>query len=240
MSPQKKTATRHRASGLGLVDAIMSIAIVSGLLVGSLSMLGAVTKAGMIQAEKSQGGALAQQLMQEILHFSYEEPATESGSIGDKGDSSGMSTDPMTQLPVPPVFGPESGESGGNRKKFDDVDDYLGWSASPPEKKDGTKLAKKVGYTRQVDVAYVDPTNPTSVFGTDQGLKRIIVTVTDSNGKSTTLTALKGRFGLNEQLPDVITIYLSGASVDLQVGANTASEIHSMVNFTNDIIYATQ
>ena len=92
-----------------------------------------------------------------------------------------------------PVFGRESGESGGDRTDWDDVDDYDGWSASPPQDKDGTVAGNRAGWARNVAVVWVDPTDPSQTVGSDQGAKWISVTVTRDGKLITSLAALRSR-----------------------------------------------
>jgi hypothetical protein len=76
-------------------------------------------------------------------------------------------------------LGPEAGEAtGGTRANFDDVDDYNGWSASPPVNKEGTPHANASEFMTSVTVDYVDPDDLTHAVGSEMGVKRIGVTVT--------------------------------------------------------------
>ena len=99
------------------------------------------------------GDSLAQDLMAEILNEAYEEP-----------DDA-------------PNFGRESGEGVGSRVNWDDVDDYAGWSKSPPKAKDDTILSGFDAWTRSVEVVWVKPADLNTVVGTKTGVKRISVTV---------------------------------------------------------------
>ena len=76
-----------------------------------------------------------------------------------------------------PVFGCESSESGVSRTDWDDVDDYHLWSATPPQDRSGTVLPNSTGWQRDVVVEWVDPSDPASTVGGDQGVKRVTVTV---------------------------------------------------------------
>ena len=89
-----------------------------------------------------------------------------------------------------PNFGGESGESGGSRIDWDDVDDYAGWSASPPEANDGTTLSGFEAWTRSVEVVWVKPGQLNTV-GAKTGVKRISVTVSRNDGPATELVAIR-------------------------------------------------
>ncbi|MDY6843556.1 MAG: type II secretion system protein [Thermodesulfobacteriota bacterium] len=84
------------------------------------------------------------------------------------------------------TFGLEEGESDTSRQDYDDVDDYNGWSASPPQRKDGTPMDSinppdYKNFKREVEVANVSDDNFTDVQddgSTDS--KRITVTVSST------------------------------------------------------------
>jgi len=144
---------QRRRRGLSLIEVSISTLLVGLVLVASMRSLGHVVRSRGTTSVNSRGLALAGQLITEILNTDYE----------DAGGS--------------PEFGRESGEFGGDREDFDDVDDYDGWSASPPEDQDGNALPNSANWQREVTVQFVDPNNPATVSGSEQGLKRITVTV---------------------------------------------------------------
>lgn len=130
----------------------MSMLVVGLMLVAALNTVGASRVTQTRNAEQSLGPMLAEDLMTEILSQAYEEPVDTPG------------------------FGRES-ESGGDRADWDDVDDYDGWSASPPQTKDGTDIPDLDGWGRSVIVQWVTPTM-LNVVGANTDVKRIDVTVT--------------------------------------------------------------
>ncbi|MCM2374806.1 hypothetical protein [Aporhodopirellula aestuarii] len=117
---------------------------------------------------QARGPQLAQQLMTEILNTDYK----------DQGPS--------------PVFGLESGESEVNRLDFDDVDDFNGWTKSPPQHRNGNPVANSTDWQRDVTVQWVDPSDPSTPSGSDQDLKRITVTVRYNGSVVMQLFALCG------------------------------------------------
>lgn len=145
----------------------MSIVIVGGLMVVALNTVGASTTAQYSTANHGRGRLLAASLLAEIMQQSYV----------DTGAS--------------PLFGLEVSESGLNRADFDDSDDYSAWTETPPKNKDGTSLPGPTGWTRSVAVSWVNPTNSTQIVGTDQGVKRIKVTVMHQGVVMAELTAIK-------------------------------------------------
>ncbi len=142
--------------GFTLVEAVMSMLIVGLMLVAALNTVGASKIAQSRNAEQNLGPMLAEDLLTEILGQVYEEP-----------DDT-------------PEFGRES-EPGGDRNDWDDVDDYNGWSASPPQNKDGTDIPDLAGWGRSVTVVFVNP-GLVDTSASDIGHKRIHVTVTH-NGR---------------------------------------------------------
>lgn len=144
--------TRH---GLSLAETVISIAIVGIMLVAALNTVGASQMTQKSMSDRSRAVLLAQDMMSEILRQAYQDPDSEPGS-----------------------FGLDSGEVGdGSRSLWEDVDDYDGWSATPPERKDGTVIPGLEGWGRSVQVAWANPANLSQKAGSDTRVKRITVAV---------------------------------------------------------------
>lgn len=160
---------RGHAMGAGftLIEAVMSILIVGLMLVAALNTVGASKVAQARNAEQVIGPMLAQDLMSEILSQAYEEPVS---SVS---------------------FGRETGEYSSSRPEYDDVDDYNGWSSSPPETKSNSNLSYLTGWSREVSVAWASTLDPQLTSVTATGIKRITVTVKYQGRTITTLTALR-------------------------------------------------
>lgn len=144
-----------------LVEVSMSILIVGVMLVAALNTVGAARVGLQRVGDRSRGTMLAQQLMAEVLAQAYEDPDYGPGSFGLGGDEVG----------------------DGSRALWEDVDDYDGWSASPPEDKKGNPLAGFDNWGRSVTVAWVNPDNPSAAVMSDTRVKSITVNVTH-NGAS--------------------------------------------------------
>lgn len=157
----------NRQAGFTLVEAVMSILIVGLMLVAALNTVGASKVAQARNAEQTIGPMLAQDLMAEILTQAYQEPDTT------------------------PAFGRESGEYSYSRSAYDDVDDYHGWSASPPKGKDNVALPDLAGWKREVSVVWVNSALPDVHSVTATGLKRITVTIKYQGRTVAKLTALR-------------------------------------------------
>ena len=155
-----------RTPGFTLVEAVISIVLVGVLLVAAINTLGATAVSKRNIEHQALGYTLAADLMAEILSQAYEEPV-----------------DTV-------IFGRESSESGGERTEWDDVDDYDGWSATPPETKDGEPLDGYDEWTRSVEVAFVNPTMLNEI-GTNTGMKRITVTASFNGVPAAELVAIR-------------------------------------------------
>jgi len=167
-------ATRARRRGLTcdakaftLVEVLLAILVMGTGLVASMRALAVILKA----SEASRNALVAQQLavglLVEIALLPYEDP-------------------------VSPTFGPEGGEVTGTRSQFDDIDDYDGWTASPPQKKDGTAEPGASGYTRSVLVVNVDMQDLTKVVADGSSdAKSVTVTVTRPGMTPVSLTAVR-------------------------------------------------
>ncbi|HUW81563.1 MAG TPA: hypothetical protein VMZ31_02055 [Phycisphaerae bacterium] len=186
-----------------LVEAAISVILVAAVLVGALSVMGSVARARELQGAQCRRATLANALMAEIFQAHYVDP----------NDGTG--------------FGVELDEMGGTRVNFDDVDDYAGWSASPPQTKDGTDLTGYEGWTRQVAVHYVQPTSPDTSHDNDHGLKRIAVTAIDDRGRKTQLVSLRSANGAFELTPEASATVVTWVGVELQIGDEDATRIGS-------------
>ena len=143
--------------GLTLIEVVASTMIVSLMAVAALNALGAATKSANSIGNRAVAAGMADELMSEILMQPYSDP---------DGSS---------------VFGHESGESFITRADFDDVDDYNGWNASPPQYRDGTTIPDRATWKQRVVVSRVVPSNPSQTTGTEQGAKQIHVTIQFEN-----------------------------------------------------------
>ena len=196
--------------GLTLVEAVLSVAVASVLILMSLSSMGSIAKGRRVANLGYQGTMLAEQLMTEICQNAYKDPG-------------GGTT-----------FGPESGETTtpATRNLFEDVDDYNNWTETPPKTKDGTTIPNFTGWTRTVAVAYINPSTM-AVSGTDTGVKRVTVTVTDSRGAVTTLVGLRSSSGQYDVHPAVTTTCVRWVGVQLQVGPDARYGITSGAGVPN-------
>ena len=199
-----------RRAGFTLVESVMSILIIGTMLVMVINTLGSSVRGMKIRQTQSRAPALASQLMAEILQASY------------------------ADLDETPVFGSEASEIGSGRSSFDDVDDYHNWSATPQDK-DGAELTDMDGWTRSVEVQYVLPADLTTTSATDEGIKRITVTVTDPFGHKDSMVAIRSDLGSADQAPSVESTFVTWAGVELQIGEQTGDRVVSGTNILNKV-----
>ncbi len=165
---RQNPSRRHIGRALTLAEAAISLVIIGVMLVAALNTVGASQATQKKMGDRNRAMLLAQDLMTEILRQHYIEPDDVAAAIGLEG-----------------------GENSGKRDRFDDVDDYEGWSTSPPQEKDGTVLNDFNGWYRSVAVSWVSPADLALAQGSDTGVKRITVTVTLNNVPLASLVAIK-------------------------------------------------
>jgi len=158
----------NQRPGFSYVEAVISVVILGTAVTAGLSMFGSYAHGVAFTFESAIARGLAAELISEITAREYQDPGAS------------------------PVFGPDSGEIA--RADFDDVDDYDGWSESPPAVADGTPLdgPNFVGFSREVVVSSVDDnTMTTDVTDGASNSKRIVVTVSRNGKPYTSFIAFK-------------------------------------------------
>lgn len=159
-----------RRRGLTLVESVVSILVVGVLLTGAMEALGRAHAARLRDSDRARAAALADDLMSEILALPFVEP-----------------DDP----PASPAIQLESGEDPSVRTMWDDIDDYHGWSASPPQTRGGDAIPGFDGWSRSVTVDWVDHADPTVPTGAAGPTKRIRVVVERPGGERLERAALR-------------------------------------------------
>jgi MSHA pilin protein MshD len=183
-----------------LVEALISVVILSVGLVAALNTLGSAARANAVLTTKRDGLLLGRELMGEIMASRYRDAQDNKGAIGR-----------------------EDSEKDDVRELWDDVDDYDGWSASPPQTKNGTPMDTYARWTREVAVNHVDTTSlaKTTLAVGETGLKRITITVTDPHGRTTTLEALRGVRDTSEPLTGYEEEVVSWVGIELHITDST-------------------
>jgi len=122
--------------GLSMIEVVISTALISVVLVGALNAVGQSAKTSEATHTSAMSAWLADDLMAEMMAA----PAAFTGVM---------------------ARGPESDEVGRSRSVFDDLSDYHGWTASPPQQMDGAVIPGTTGWTRSANV-----------YGADSALSR--------------------------------------------------------------------
>jgi len=165
---------RRPYRGITYVEVLVSAVILGAAVAGGLQALGHFAHGSASWEARSIANELAADLMAQIDALPFEDP---SGSAG---------------------IGVESGEVSGDRSTFDDVDDFHGWTASPPRNRANQELTAYGDFRTAVEVAYDDTViSPLGVTVPAGSIKRITVTVCRRRGAEwqplQTLTLLRTR-----------------------------------------------
>lgn len=149
----------RRQRGFGYIEAVISVVIMGTAVAMALHTFGAFARGAVFDRETAIATELAAQLAAEIRAQAFEDPGS---TI---------------------LFGPETGESDGTRQYFDDVDDYNGWTATPPKQRGGTSMTEYPNFTQSVVVVYDGSTD----------LKKITVTITKDGKTRAQVVLLRAR-----------------------------------------------
>jgi Tfp pilus assembly protein PilV len=183
--------------GLTLTEVTISTLLIGVLMVASLRTVESSLRNWNTASSSILGTALARQLLDEIQTVPYE-------------DADGS-----------PDFGLETGEATSfpTRARFDDIDDYDAWSASPPLDRAGNALADYSGWSRSVSIRKLAASNHAALASgaADEGLREILVTATAPTGESTTLRAWRTRVGGMQQTLGVDQTIVTWIGCTLQV-----------------------
>jgi type II secretory pathway pseudopilin PulG len=197
-------AALPRARGFSLVEAMVSAGIVGVMLVASVNLFGSAAKARVVDNNRRTALLLAHQLMSEVQQQPYKDES-------------------LLAL----LFGPELLET--KRSDFDDVDDYNDYREKSPLDRSGTPIPGYTGYERRVRVEWVHP-DTLSNAGTDTGLVRIEVRVTDPRGVETRVFALRSEHAVPVDPQPTGSTWVQWTGVELEVGGTTPRRATSGVN----------
>lgn len=197
---------RRFGSGFALVEAVIASLLVGLLFVTAMNVVAASRTSQALTLDRVIGQELAMDLLNEILGREYAEPFDT------------------------PLFGRETGETADIRANYNDVDDYHGWSASPPRHPNGTVMSEYAGWRRSVQVAWVDPAAPDAVAGEDRGAKRIVVTV-ERQGRTAARAAAIRTAAWSNPVPEPERVSDNRPPVAVAQGAPLVVGRNSLVSF---------
>lgn len=190
--------------GVTLMEVAISTALVGVVLVASLETLAGAVRAGRETSDQLMGQALADAMLAEVVALPYSDPDDDSSSLGLEADELSNAND---------------------RTQFDDLDDYDGWKQTPPEARDQTALDDYDDWTRRVDVDFVQFSSfgvGLGITNVDRGIKRIVVTVIDPSGVTTTREAIRSPDGPTEAPAPFAATRVSAIDVTLTLGEGSA------------------
>ncbi len=153
--------------GVTLIECAGAALILGIILTAALRAAAAAGKSQVTSGRALAGALLAEGLMNEITVLSYSDP---SGSV---------------------TIGVDSGETPSNKATFDDVDDYDGWTESPPTGPGASSITGLTKWSRSVRVFWTPIASPGTVSAAETRLKQIEVSVSYSGRLVWKLTALR-------------------------------------------------
>lgn len=158
--------------GLSLLETTLATLLVSMTLVASLNSLAFVLTTTGRDAQTLQASQIAQAVFAEIASRPFFDPTNTSASIG-----------------------PDAGESS-ERATWDDCDDYHNWSTAAITDCYGHVLPGSNGWTLQVKVIYVEPSNVVNQVGSSSGFKRIELVLISPSARQFKYYALRAQRGV--------------------------------------------
>lgn len=158
--------------GLTMVEAAACTVLVALVLAAALQTAGAAKVAQGRAADLVLAQTLAQAMLAEVMQKPFLDPEI---------------TDPTNPGPA----GVELGEDSTKKTTFDDVDDFIKWSESPPQDAYGIALAGRDDWRREVTVQWVDPADLTTVQTSATDAKKVTVSVLRNGRRLATLSALR-------------------------------------------------
>lgn len=204
-----------KQKGFTLIEVLVFIIVVSIGLTGIVTLYTTNIKNSAAPLIRERTLIIAHAYMDEIISKQWDENSPLGGGCVDTDGDPAITTDSCTQYCsaftdtqcerskctltspgnceapalISSALGPEEGTT--NRPLWDDIDDYAGYSSSPPQTLDGSSLPSYTGYTASVSV-----TQPASSW---QGIpavdvRRISVTVSNPLGESLTLVSYRTNF----------------------------------------------
>jgi len=165
-------SAKKRQSGFTLLEIIMTMLVGAIIIPPIILMIVTALRAPTVMSGTIKGNSLASDMMEEILSKSWDENSTDTGPIAD-----GIKT-------LPANLGPDGGET---RPSFNDVDDYNGYSESPPTDHQGQVITEFSDFTRSVQIFYVQggaSEDYDTELGAVSNFKKIIITVESKVSKN--------------------------------------------------------
>lgn len=168
---------RNRA--FAMVEVVLSTLIVGGLAVAALSMAATSAQFKASASHLAEGRALCRMLAEEIAAKPVADWSTGGMEFYMKAGTVTVSGDDRTAKTIVGMT--------GKRSNFNIIDDYDGYTDSPPEDINGDDIPGFDGWTRRVTVSLARFGNPGADSLDELGLRRVTVTA-EYGGKTIATT----------------------------------------------------
>lgn len=154
--------------GITMMEVVIGTLLVGMVLAATLNIIGPTVRATKLAGDEVLAAQFVEELLAEIAAQPYRDPTDDAG-----------------------VIGTEAGETGSNRSRFDDVDDYNGWTDSIQTTTGVARSGLKGSWTRGAKVVWIDPDDPATEVGADLGAKRVTVFVSLAGTRLATQTIIR-------------------------------------------------
>ncbi len=158
---------RQTYRGFAMVEVVMATAIVGGLAVAALSLAASSAGHKARAANQARGRVLCRSLAEEISNLPVADWSTDGIDLFIK--TGGYTIDGADAKAANVV------SAAGQRSLFSVIDNYHGYTESPPKDQDDNVLPGYTGWTRTVTVEVVGFSNPNAVSASEMGLRKITV-----------------------------------------------------------------
>jgi type II secretory pathway pseudopilin PulG len=154
--------------GITMMEVVIGTLLVGMVLAATLNLIGPTVRATKLAGDEVLAAQFVEELLAEIAAQPYRDPKDDAG-----------------------VIGPETGETGSDRSRFDDVDDYNGWKDSIQTATGVARGGLTGSWARAAKVIWIDPDDPATEVGADLGAKRVTVSVSLGGTRLATQTIIR-------------------------------------------------
>lgn len=140
--------------GIAMIEAVLATAIVGGLVVAALSLVGSVSVERRVTVERNTGQLLVQDLAEEIVALPVRAASPAIKAVEDRG-----LLKPLVGEVTRAVDAVAIGATA-NRSAYTAITDYDGLKESPPVDRNGSPIPGADGWIRTVEVTVVNSSKP--------------------------------------------------------------------------------
>ena len=154
----------RRRCGLSLLEVVISLILVSTIMLVSITASANLLRSRVESLQSVDGHELAFQMLDEVTSVAFEDADSDR------------------------VFGRESSETSTTRSDFDDVDDYHGYTVSPPTHRSGAAIAGWESWSVSIAVSRAQAVSAGIVASNSDDAPLRLVTVTCTSPSGSTLS----------------------------------------------------